>query len=131
MKQQDLVKAYIAVRELNKQPLSAHVARKIFDLGEKLRPAWDFQVQEEEKIYERYPDYNPESKGFIADSNSESSKAVALAKAEAMGNDFQQIADLDAEPIDFEPFTIQTSLESGLKISGEHIGYLKPFITFE
>lgn len=128
MKQMDAVKAYVSVRDLNKQKMSSGLlAKKVFDLYKALQPAWDFYTQEEKKIYENHPSYDSSING-IKITGSDEDKAVAINEVQQISKEFEQLNNLETE-IDFEPFEIDLSSEN-LKLSGEDIGNLMPFINF-
>lgn len=54
MKQGDIIKAYKATAKLAEQKLPLTTAYKIFKLREQMKPAWDFQAQEENKLMDEY-----------------------------------------------------------------------------
>ena len=131
MTQGDAIKAYIAVNELNKQTFSGQTAKKIFALYTKLKPLYDFQVQEEKKIFEKYPQFNPNINGCpIKDPNDEAEVTTAKAVAKEVDEALKKLNELPAD-IQYESFMISTEEQANLKISGQFIGYLKGFIEFE
>ena len=130
MTQIEAVKAYAAAKALNQQTLTGFIAKKIFTLTQKLQPCWDFEMQEEKKIYEKYPTYDPNKGVCRARDRSEEAIKEASEEAEAVSKDLKELQELEIEPINFEKFTILLENEN-IKISGEEIGSLAPFIDFE
>lgn len=131
MKQKDLVEAYIAAKKLNEQTLkSGKIAKKIFELTSGLKRFFDFQVQEENKIFAEHPKYDLELGGIpLGDNPSEEVKKQAEEELNVISNKLKELNGLESE-FEFESFTI--SLDSvNLTISGKDIGTLSPFITFE
>ncbi len=126
--QKDAVQAYLAVKKLNEQDTSIKTAKKVFDLFTKLRKAWDFQVQEELKLYERYPEIDPISHGIKFKSVPEREKALEIINK--FNADADEIGNVEFE-IEFEPFTINSDNEAGIKLSGSDISKLSAFISFE
>lgn len=53
MKQFTIIRAYKALKKLGEQELPIKTACKVHRLMVSLRPVWEFQVQEEEKIISR------------------------------------------------------------------------------
>lgn len=131
MTQGDAIKAYIAVNELNKQMFSGQTAKKIFALYAKLKPLYEFQAQEEKKIFEKYPQFNPEINGCpIKNPNDENEIKTAKEIAKEVDEALKKLNELPVD-VQFEPFVISISEQINLKISGQLIGYLKGFIEFE
>jgi len=128
MKQKEAVQAYLSAKKLNEQETSAKTALKVFNLFTKLRKAWDFQVQEELKLFERYPEVDREKHGIKYSTKEEFEKAESIIKK--FNEEADELADLDFE-IDFEPFVIKLDVETGIKLSGADIGNLSEFIKFE
>lgn len=128
MKQKEAVQAYLSLKKLNEQDLSLKVAKKVFDLFIKLRKAWDFQVQEELKIHERYPEIDPTTSSIKFTNVEERDKALEIIKK--FNADADDLGNLEFE-IEFKPFTIVMDGEPNVKLSGSDISNLSPFITFE
>ena len=131
MTQGQALKAYFAVNELNKQTFSGQTAKKIFNLFEKLKPAYNFSAQEEKKIFERYPQFDPTINGCpIKDPNNKNEIEAAKRVAKEVDKALTELNELPFE-IEFEPFTISAEEQTNLKISGQFIGYLQGLIEFE
>lgn len=132
MTQFEAVKAYISLKALNSQRTSGKIAKKIFDLMTLLKPSWDFQVQEENKVYEKYPMLDPKTMtidlGKTPEERNERTKmAVEIKKA---FDDFGGTEFVLPENLDQYKFHIDLDSEN-LKLSGEDIANLAPFITFD
>lgn len=131
IKQTEAVKAYQSLKDLNKQKLSSgKLAKQIYDLTAKLKSAYDFQVQEEQKIFELHPDFDPIVGGIRLDGKTDEEKAIASEEIKTMNRELESISDLDFELEDYEPFELKFDSEPDLKISGEDIGNLEKLIKF-
>lgn len=128
MTQKEAVKAYLSVKKLNEQDTSIKTAKKVFDLFTKLRKAWDFQVQEELKLCERYPEINPVSHGIKYSNDEERVKALEIINK--FNTEADELGNIEFE-IEFEPFTIISDSEPNIKLSGADINNLSAFISFE
>jgi len=131
MTQNEVVKAYLAAKRLNSQPFPGQTAMKIFMLVKKLQPTIDFQIQEENKIWAKYPDFVPELNGCrtTGSSKEEIDKAKSIAKA--VDNELTQLGNLEVSDLNIETFSISENELANIQISGEDIGYLMPFISFK
>lgn len=129
MKNIEAVNAYVSLRDLNQHKFNdGKVAMKIFELFTKLQPSYDFRVQEERKIQEAHPKFNPVTgrMKMIDDGTDQESLIQELKQVE---EEFEKLSELEVD-VDFEPFEIDLTKEQ-LPISGQDIGNLKPFITFK
>lgn len=128
MKQGEAVRAYKSALDLNKQKLSSGIlARKVFNLVKILQPMWDFQLQEERKIFEKHPMYDLSVNG-IKIPKEEPARSEALKEVEQINKEIKSIEDLDID-IEFEKFDFDLNV-GNISISGEDIGNLEPFINF-
>lgn len=131
MTQNQAIRAYISAMDLNRQKMNnCQTAIKIYQLLEKLRPYWDFQLQEEEKIYSAHPDYDPQTSSCALKEETDEEIERCSAEVKAVSAALKELSVIEVDDIDFEPIRIDTSKES-LKISGEDIGNLKGFVIFE
>ena len=127
MKQKDAVKAYMAASNLNMQVLSdGRTARKIFNLVRTLKPIWEFQSQEENKICTEHPDVNPANMTIALKEGLD--KEDAIKELDDMQEKFRKLGNMEIE-VDFTKFTIDLGMEN-IRISGKEIGDLEPFIDF-
>ena len=132
MKQLDITRAYNAAMQLNEARFPVSVARAIFDLTEKLRPHYNFHVQEERKILSEHPDYDPASGGISLKGKNDEERQKAIEEAQAVSEALQGLCETEVE-IDFEPVTISKDIQEqySVALTPRDIGYLKPFIEFE
>lgn len=130
--QRDLANAYIPATKLNNQMLPCNIAKKVFLLVEKLQPVWNFQLQEEKKIFEAHPLYNPELGGCVY-SKEDPVEVQENAKKEVteVSDALKELAEIKHEDFSFEPFEIEEDLQKKIELTGQEIGYLKPFIIFK
>lgn len=131
MKQKDLINAFVSAKYLNQQRLSdVSTAKKIYQLMTKLQPSLDFQLQEEQKIYEEHSSYSPEMGGCPIPANATpEERAKLIQEAKEVGLALKKINETEVDPIEFEKFEFDCEKNS-ISISGEDIGNLEPFIDF-
>ena len=131
MTQKDIVNAFFSARYLNQQRLSdVSTAKKIYQLMKKLQPSLDFQMQEEQKIYDAHPDYSPELNGCQLPADCTPERRAELTKeAKDVSDALKALNETEVEPIDFKKFQFDCAKNS-IPISGEDIGNLEPFIEF-
>lgn len=127
MKQGEAIKAYKSAIYLNQQKLSGSMAKKVFLLTKALQPVWDFQVQEEDKIFADHPMYDPSINGIRMPDDPEEKKKAIL-EVEQINKELKVIGEVDSD-VEFEKFDFDLSAEQ-IKLSGEDIGNLGPFINF-
>ena len=130
MTQFDAVKAYMSLRSLNAQRTSGRVAKKIFDLMNKLKPLWEFQTQEEQKLFEKYPVLDPRTMRLnLGDSDMDADEKLQLTKE--IKQAFDDLSETELDEKEFESYKFEIDLENeDLKLSGEDIANLSPFVTF-
>jgi len=129
--QSEAIKAYKTVLNLNKQKFSSgKIAKNIYDLYTELQPIFQFQIQEENKIFSEYPDFDPQL-GGIKLTNDPEQREKAKRDSDQIDDKLKELAELENE-IKFEPFELSfDQLEAdSIKISGEDIGNLSKFIKF-
>ena len=126
MKQINIVNAYQPITKLNSQDLDGYTAKKIYDLMLKIKPLFDFQVQEQNKIYAKHPNLNIEKMGFDIDPNNPNSKLEAEEEAKEIEKELNELAEIEQE-IEFERFEVPLGK---VQLSGKDIGNLSDFIDF-
>ena len=131
VKQGAIVKAYKSAMDLNKQKISSgKIAKQIYELVNKLKPTYDFQLQEEEKIFEEHPNFDIRIGGIrIMNQNDPIEKQQANSEAKEIEKELNDLSNLDVD-LDFDIFDIDLEIIPDLKISGEDIGNLEGFINF-
>lgn len=129
IKQSEAMKAYQSVNDLNKQKLSSgKLAKQIYDLSSKLKSAFDFQIQEEQKIFDAHPNFDQVVGGIRLEGKSYEERKQCAEEAKQIDAELKELSELDFE-IDFEPFDFNLEANN-VKISGEDIGNLERFINF-
>lgn len=129
IKQYEAVKAYRSISELNKQKLSSgRIAKQIYDLTSKLQPAFDFQVQEERKIYGEHPEFDFALNGIKLEGKTEEEKKASINEIKQIEKELKDLSELDFD-IESDIFDINLD-ENRIEISGEDIGNLEKFINF-
>ena len=132
VKQSEAVKAWKSIRALNGQSLrSAKLAKKIYELSLKLQKAYDFQTQEEQKIFEAHPEFNPAIGGIPLNNKTEEERKIAKEEVKEVGDALKELGELDFDMDDYKPFNIDLDQYEGIiQLSGEDIGNLQKFINF-
>lgn len=124
------LKAYIAIEELNKQTFSGPIAKKLFNLYKTLKPVYEFQLQEEKKIFSKYPEFDPTINGCPVKDNNPETIERARTVAKSVDSELKDLGAIEID-IDCEPIIIPESEQTNLKISGAFIGYLEGFVDLE
>lgn len=112
-----IFEAYKALLKLSQQDLPLKEAWGIAKLIDKLRPFWDFQMQEERKFLDKCEWTN-------TDGGIEFKKAE---DAEAFSKHIDEIMSLE-DSVEFEP--VKLSLSNGAKLSAHDIAALDGFAEF-
>ena len=118
-KQGKIIESKKVLDRLCKQDLPGTFAKQLFDMRYSMKKAYEFQEEQEEKIFDKY---SPVSNG---------DGSFRFDPPENLQNflkEINELAELDAE-IDAEP--IKMKMIDELKISGDDIEHLSTFITFE
>lgn len=131
IKQNEAVKAYRSLQDLNKQKVSSGNAKIIYDLFKKVSPAFEFQTQEEKKILTAHPEFDPNLGGIRLENKTDEQKKEAANEIKQIEQEFMDLADLDFEVEGLDsPIEINLMAEPNLKLSGEDIGNLEKLIVF-
>lgn len=128
MKQSKCVQAYKAILKIMAQDTSLPTARKVFKLSKKLQDAWEFQINEERKIFERHPDVDPDTGSVSYPTGDKELEKKMLDELNDFDKEMKELGDMD-QTVEAEPFTI--SEEENIKIAGKDIQALEDLITFE
>ena len=128
MKQSKCVQAYKALLKIMNQDTSLPTARKVFELSRKLQPAWEFQLNEERKIFERHPDIDPSNGSVTYETGNKEQEEKMLNELNDFDKEMKELGDME-QTIEAEPFVIFE--EENIKIAGKDIQSLEDLITFE
>ena len=128
MKQGKIVAACKALDKLLVQDVTLPTARKLFDLRRKFQDAWDFQVQEEQKIANRHPDVDPVRMCVQYPTGNKEAEEKLLAELKSYEDEMTALLEMDFA-VTVEPLTIHDS--ENIKIAGKDIGALEGIVTFE
>lgn len=118
MTQGNLIRAYKAVNALTEQRLPLPISYKLFKLKKSLQPVWDFQLQEEERIFNLYPPTDREGNQY---------KFATPEDAQGFREAFKELREMESD-IEFKPLNLPM-LES-MNLSGEEIDALTDVIFF-
>lgn len=119
MKQGDIIKAYKATAKLAEQKLPLTTAYKIFKLREQMKPAWDFQAQEEYKLMDEYHP-EPGENGTV--------KFHSVEDRLAFEDKLQEIANMESD-VEITPATLPLTDDIALTVGD--LADMKPVITFQ
>ena len=128
MKQGKIIQAYKALDKLMIQETPLQIALKLFEMREKLRPSWEFQIGEEEKLQKKYTSINFVDFSVSWENGNDEDKKLKIAELSACEKDIQALADLD-RILEIEPIQIPAESVS-VKIAGKDIEALKGFVEF-
>lgn len=129
MKQAEAIKAFISIKKLNSQDVSPRVAQNIFRLYKELQSVYDFQIQEEQKIFKKHPNFDVSIGGIkMNNSNDPVEKEQSSKEILEINNELKELGNTNTV-VNFEKITINTMHED-IKLSGEDIANLEPFIMF-
>ena len=119
MKQNKLVRAYKSLNKLANQELPITIACKVHRLIVSIRPAWEFQVSEEEKILGRL---KPEvlTGGDL--------QVKSVEEAQEFKTRAKEIGDIDVDDITIVPIAIPANIDAAL--TPNDIEALDGFIEF-
>lgn len=129
MKQGPIIAACHALNKIMEQDLSLAMAKKVFDMREKLQPSWDFQVMQERKIAAKYPHVDPATATVSYDTGDAEMEKERLAELDSFIKELTSLSEMEQD-LSVEPIVLRIS-EENIKIAGKDIGALKGFITFE
>lgn len=128
MKQGKIIQAYKALDKLMAQETPLPIALKVFEMREKLRPSWEFQISEEEKLQKKYSNINFSEFSVTWKNGDEEDQKQKLAELTACEKEIQALADLD-RIIEVETLEIPAEAVS-IKMAGKDIEALKGFVEF-
>ena len=122
MKQSDIIAAYKAADELCKQKIkSPKVANVFYIVKNLLKPQYDFQVEREKAVFDKYQFTQTE------DGLKFETQELADQFAAEYSEEIKQLSEMDVD-LDFKKQTV--NLSEQFEISGDDIGALSPFINF-
>ena len=128
MKQGKIIQAYKALDKIMAQDVPLQIAFSVFEMREKLRPSWEFQIGEEEKIQKKYPSIDFDTLSVKWKTDDETDKKLKLAELSACEKDFEALSSLD-RVLEIEPIQIPVS-EVSIKMAGKDIEALHGFVEF-
>jgi hypothetical protein len=117
MKQSQIVDAYKVIQKYEQKELPLKISLAFFKLKRKLQDQWDFEVQEENKIVEKY---HPRQEG----SN------LVFDRPEDRIGFTKDLADLMEMEVDYDEQKIDIDIGDSLMLSVSDIEALDEFITF-
>lgn len=128
MKQGKIIRAYKALEKLMQQDTPLPIAMRVFDLHEILRPSWEFQIIQEQKLQDKYKsvDFSTFSVSFKTDD--ENDKKLKLAELSACEKEIKDLAEMDRDVV-IEVIEIPINMVS-VKMAGSDIEALKGFVEF-
>lgn len=119
MKQGKIIKAMKALNILAAQALPIKTACAVHRMRVALRPAWEFQQEEEEKLFSRlHPTFN-------SDGNLDFKTPK---DAQEFREKMKELEEMEAEGIAIQPITVATV--EGIRLSAYDIEALDGFVNF-
>lgn len=118
MKQGKIIAAHQALMNLNRQQLSLSSAYNIHKMMKQTQKAWDFQVEQEQKLFEKY---QPKS---------EKNGSLEFATKEDEKEFTEYLKELSNMESDVEIMPISIRLAENVKISPSDIEALGGFVEF-
>ena len=117
-KQKYIIKAYKSILKIASGELPLSVAYSFFKLKQALTPQWEFQIEQERMLFEKYELRQLDGEFTF---NSEEDR-----------NEFmQKIEDIGMLHVDIEVDPVHVRLDSDLKMSMEDVENLEGFVVFE
>lgn len=117
MKQGNIVAAYKVVNKLCQMSLPIKTSYELCKLKRAMQPVWDFQVDEERKIFDKYAPEPEENGNFKLKSEEE---------AIAFGEALKQLNDMEVEDI----AGIEIPICEDIQISAAELESIDEFIKF-
>ena len=119
MQQSRIISAYKSLRKLADRELPIRIACQIHRLTVKLRPVWDFQVQEEQKLCDRLHPKNEDGKLVFETPEG----------AQEFRDRLKELNGMEVEDIELKPITIP--IPDGITLTPADIEALEGFVEFE
>lgn len=119
MKQGKIVAAHKALLNLNEQRLSLTSAYAVYKLLKETQKAWDFQVEQEEKIFTKLKPKMEKKNNW---------KFATPDDAKSFADFMKELAEMESD-IEIKPITIRLSEE--ISVTPSDINALDGFVTFE
>ena len=126
--QEKAFKAYAALKKLSDVPMAFSKAKVIFDLKQKLQPCWDFQTQEEQKIFDMYPDLDVQTMTINLEGKDEEARKKALEDSKEIDQKLRELGKMDSGFEETEPVKLVLSDDPRITISAKDIEYLSTFV---
>ena len=119
MKQSDIIKAYKTIQKYEHEKLPLNTSYALYRIKKQLEDQWNFQVERETTIFEKYKPEIKENGNFIFKTPEDTQN---------FAKDIQELADMDID-IDIRKSTI--SFEDNVQMSVEDISALEEFVIFK
>lgn len=123
MKQVTYVNAYNTIGRISNQAIPLGTGLKLFNLKRQLQAQYDFQVESENKIFDRFP---PQKAVQASNGKSILSFETPEAAAEAQ----KLLKELEEMEVNLEIIPIMISESDGLTLTINDIDALSPFVEF-
>ena len=121
MKQLQINKAYGALNKLANMQMPVRDAYRLYLLTEQIKPSYNFELEQEKKLLEKYEG--------VLDQGSGTFKFKDRETMEAFGREMKELNDFDAE-IEFDPVEISMDALGTQKLTPVDIMCLKGFVAF-
>lgn len=120
-KQEQVIGAYKALSNLSEAPLNLRTSYQIYRLLKKLQPYYDFQVNKEKELFQKYQPQFAEGGNF---------KFKTEDDAKEFSETMKELWETEIDDLDFKPVLIRIDQED-IHISVKDIKALQDFVIFE
>lgn len=117
MKQKQIIEAYKTIQKYEKEQMPLNVSYKFFKIKKLLSEQWEFQLEKEQEIFDRY---KPEFKDNVFTFVDEEEK-------NKFAKEIKELSELEID-LDFDKIKIDFQ---DLKLSVDDVEALDPFVNFE
>ena len=121
MKQLQINKAYGALNKLANMQMPVRDAYRLYLLTEQIKPSYNFELEQEKKLLEKYEGVLDQGSGTFQFKDRET--------MEAFGREMKELNDFDAE-IEFDPVEISMDALGTQKLTPVDIMCLEGFVAF-
>ena len=118
MKQQQIVNAYKVIKKYENEKLPLDISYGLFKVKKLLQPQWDFEIEQENKIYEKYdPQFEDNGKMTFKNDDDEL-------------NFIKELNELLEMEIEWDEEKVQIDFNNRVDLSLADVEALDNFITF-
>lgn len=117
VKHYDIITCYKALNKMSEQYMPARISYALYRVKTKLKPIWDFHVEHENKLLEKYGESDGNDKWMIKDPD----------KRTEWSREMLELMDIEEE-IDISPVCLE--IPQDISMTVEQFESLNPFVNF-